>query len=375
MPGFFPPPPPPGMPGMPPPPPGMPGMPPPPPGMAETAQFFNQMMSGWMGDQKQDDKSKEDKENKGSNSKDKKEPNDKGDNVHKAAHEAAHEAAAGAAGAAGAAAAAAAMAGHFNEHGYHYLRDIGNLVAQALDPLGVDVQVDIEHAGKTETMGKDGEKSADGNDEGAKATEQKEDNETPKKPEEDTKKPEEQEEVQEETVSNDSSFDRASSPEDVDDEWTVVNDENEEAAVAAAKEVVIPISVEDRGEPSKKPEVESKKEDEAVEVPIKVSDKPAKVLFGAPDGTLYPELPKEEAAAKPEEAVKEPAASAQPTAPMPPQAQAQTHPDPRIAVALQAMLNMGFTNEGGWLTQLLEAKNGDIGKALDVLQPVKPVRK
>ncbi|XP_052089582.1 sequestosome-1-like [Mytilus californianus] len=42
--------------------------------------------------------------------------------------------------------------------------------------------------------------------------------------------------------------------------------------------------------------------------------------------------------------------------------------DPKIREALDTMMGMGFHNEGGWLTSLLNEKEGDIGKALDSIQ-------
>nr|CAD7401632.1 unnamed protein product [Timema cristinae] len=53
-----------------------------------------------------------------------------------------------------------------------------------------------------------------------------------------------------------------------------------------------------------------------------------------------------------------------------PQEQPAPHSDPVIAAAVQQMMSMGFSNDGGWLTQLLESKRGDIYQALEVLQPV-----
>ncbi|KAL4631154.1 sequestosome-1 isoform X1 [Arapaima gigas] len=46
--------------------------------------------------------------------------------------------------------------------------------------------------------------------------------------------------------------------------------------------------------------------------------------------------------------------------------------DPRLVESLAQMLSMGFRDEGGWLTRLLQAKNYDIGAALDTIHYSKP---
>lgn len=43
--------------------------------------------------------------------------------------------------------------------------------------------------------------------------------------------------------------------------------------------------------------------------------------------------------------------------------------EPHINHAINVMVNMGFSNESGWLTQLVESVDGNIPKALDLMQP------
>lgn len=45
--------------------------------------------------------------------------------------------------------------------------------------------------------------------------------------------------------------------------------------------------------------------------------------------------------------------------------------DPRLIESLSQMLSMGFSDTGGWLTHLLHSKNYDIGAALDAIQYAK----
>merc|ERR1719234_2947116 len=239
-------------------------------------------------------------------------------NAHASAHSAAqaaaedaHTAAHAAAQAAQAAEEAFAAAGMPEESGEDYLQRVGDFVAAALDPLGIDVQVDVETSGGQRTTVKQTAKPSE-------ADEKKQDKTTA-----------ETEAAKE--MSTSPAKERSASLSD-DEEWTVLAD--------------------------KKPDAD------AVEIPIQVLDKEV-----AP---VYPTLPPTEGTTTTttltETATTQDQGAAAAAASAPP-ASIAVHPDPRIQVALQAMMNMGFSNEGGWLANLLEAKNGDIGKVLDILQP------
>merc|ERR1739841_71075 len=45
--------------------------------------------------------------------------------------------------------------------------------------------------------------------------------------------------------------------------------------------------------------------------------------------------------------------------------------DDKVAAALKTMKAMGFSDDGGWLSNLLRAKSGDVGEVLDTIQPAK----
>ena len=182
-----------------------------------------------------------------------------------------------------------------------FLKNLGQIVAGALDPFGVDVEIKVDTPEQ-----KTAEPSP------AAATE--------------TKSTGDKTSGSSLTASTDGTADeKSASPEKKEeDDWTVI-----------------------------------KANDEVYEIPIQRQDQ-----------SLYPDLPaKEEASAS----ASAPMDQVEPEKPKY-DAPVAHHPDPKIQVALQAMMNMGFTDDGGWLTSLLETKGGDIGRVLDAVQPANSAR-
>merc|ERR1719234_1390920 len=207
-------------------------------------------------------------------------------NAHASAHSAAqaaaedaHTAAHAAAQAAQAAEEAFAAAGMPEGSGEEYLQRVGDFVAAALDPLGIDVQVDVETLGGQRTTVKP----------------------TAKQPSEADEKKQDKAAAETEEAAKEMSTSLSD-----DEEWTVLAD--------------------------KKPDAD------AVEIPIQVLDKEV-----AP---VYPTLPPTEGTTTTltETATTQDQGAAAAAASAPP-ASIAVHPDPRIQVALQAMMNMGFSNE------------------------------
>jgi len=267
---------------------------------------FDAMMRGWMGEQPGQPQS-------GSSSPKANQHSAEHQQAHEAAFEAAQEAHEQAHHAATEAAATATASQDAHQAAFEqftttmngnaeYLKNVGTFVAAALDPLGIDVQVDIETP------------------EGQRSTVQ--------------------------TASSSSSSSSTSRSSSV-----ATDQKTKETSAEGTEKIEEPTSAKTGSDDEEWTVVEEKKEESAKEMPIQVP-KDEEV------SKIYPCLPDNQTTSSGSTST---ASGSTVT----------SHANPKIQVALQAMMNMGFSNEGGWLTSLLEAKDGDIGKVLDILQPVK----
>ncbi|KAK1161116.1 sequestosome-1-like isoform X1 [Acipenser oxyrinchus oxyrinchus] len=196
-----------------------------------------------------------------------------------------------------------------NQASVDFLRNIGEGVAASLSQLGIDVDIDVEHGGKREKVTPtkpsfDGTPTADnGKTEKGGASSAAEPMDS------DLAADGQSDGIQ--TDNNGAS--KGQKEPGCDEEWTHLS----------PKEV----------DPSTG-ELQSLRMEELDEGPSSLNPS-LQGATGLREAALYPHLPQ--------------------------------NADPRLVESLAQMLSMGFSDEGGWLTRLLQTKDYDIGSALDAV--------
>ncbi|ELW66878.1 Sequestosome-1 [Tupaia chinensis] len=228
---------------------------------------------------------------------------------------------------------AAEPAGPSEDPSVNFLKNVGESVAAALSPLGIEVDIDVEHGGKrsrltpvsTESSGPEdkgssqpsscssGPSRADGAEGTAQALTEQALTEQMKHIALETPAP-----FQEQMESDNCSGG--------DDDWTHLSSKEVDPSTGEPQSLHMP---ESEGPSSLDPSQEGP--------------------TGLKEAALYPHLPPGNLHSR---LLLSSLAEA----------------DPRLIESLSQMLSMGFSDEGGWLTRLLQTKNYDIGAALDTIQ-------
>lgn len=208
--------------------------------------------------------------------------------------------------------------------GVTLLKEVGESVAAMLNPLGIDVDIDVEHGGKrikvnpsqpSSMEGCTSKNMSSGNSEDVKEMETGHPNS-----------------VEKENLSGNKSFTTEQTEE------REVKVKTEAAASSGSEEEWTCISSKEVDPSTGELQSLQMQAEEALRS-LRLSSNPSTSLDGPTglrEAAAYPHLPQDA--------------------------------DPRLVESLAQMLSMGFSNDGGWLTHLLQTKNCDIGQALDTIQ-------
>ncbi|NXU57019.1 SQSTM protein, partial [Turnix velox] len=210
-----------------------------------------------------------------------------------------------------------------------FLKNVGESVAAFLSPLGIDVDIDVEHGGqRSKVTPASSSQEQDSESSSGKLNQDLQTKPDQNKTDSGTQVNAVTEQIQDMVIDpvptpmEDGSFhsqehSESSSSSGGEEDWTHLSSKEVDPSTGELQSLQMP-------------ETEGPSSLDASQ------DPPQAGPTGLREAALYPHLPPEA--------------------------------DPRLIESLSQMLSMGFSDEGGWLTRLLQTKNCDIGAALDAIQ-------